>query len=426
MEFVENIKIDEYEDFVRNSSKSHFMQSYYFGNVMKAKNYTPYYVGLKDNGQLIATALLLRKRLFKGLYYYYCPRGYVLNYDDLQLVGRFTKEIKKYAKKNHAIFVKIDPDVKRHDLDSDGNILGHDHYDLINKLLSLGYVHKGFNVDFVNEQPRFTFRLNLEDDFDKIYSRMHATTRKILNKKNQYNLDTYIGNINDINDFYITMHETAQRENLGCNPISYYERFYSILNEQGMSDLYVVKVHMNELRHMYKTKMDDLLNKIEYQKEHPLKNAQKNENKIKEFENEYNKLNKDMDIIKDIKEEELVLSSIITVKYGDKVWTVHGGNTTKLRFLNSNYWLYYTIIKDAYDQGYKTIDFFGTSGLANPPKDSPIFGIHLFKKRLGGEYNEFIGEFDLVTSPLMYYLYNLIIPLRRKIIKARLRKNNKD
>ena len=59
MEFVENIKIEEYEEFVKNNSKSHFMQSYYWGDVMKAKNYTPYYVGLKDNDKLVATALLL-------------------------------------------------------------------------------------------------------------------------------------------------------------------------------------------------------------------------------------------------------------------------------------------------------------------------------------------------------------------------------
>ena len=51
------------------------------------------------------------------------------------------------------------------------------------QLEKLGYKNKGFNKDFVNEQPRFTFRLNLDDDFENIYKRMHPTTRKILNKK---------------------------------------------------------------------------------------------------------------------------------------------------------------------------------------------------------------------------------------------------
>ena len=111
----------------------------------------------------------------------------------------------------------------------------------------------------------------------------------------------------------------------------------------------------------------------------------------------------------------------MTVKYNDKVWTVHGGNENSLRHLNSNYWLYYNIIKDAYDNNYKVIDFFGTSGQANPPKDSPIYGIHNFKKRLGGEYIEFIGEFDLVCNKFMYIMFNTLIPIRRKIIRRRLK-----
>ena len=51
--------------------------------------------------------------------------------------------------------------------------------------------------------------------------------------------------------------------------------------------------------------------------------------------------------VKSIKDKELILSSIITVKYQNKVWTIHGGNRDQLRFLNANYWLYYKIIEDA-------------------------------------------------------------------------------
>ncbi|MBR6113180.1 MAG: peptidoglycan bridge formation glycyltransferase FemA/FemB family protein, partial [Bacilli bacterium] len=79
-------------------------------------------------------------------------------------------------------------------------------------------------------------------------------------------------------------------------------------------------------------------------------------------------------------------------------------------------------IKDAYDNGYKVIDFFGTSGNPNPPKDNPIYGIHNFKKRLGGEYTEFIGEYDLIINKFMYRLYNIVVPIRRKIVKAKLKK----
>ena len=64
MHFIENVNKDDFEEFVKNNPyKSHFMQSYYWGNVMKEKNFIPHYVGLEDDGKLVATALLLQKKL---------------------------------------------------------------------------------------------------------------------------------------------------------------------------------------------------------------------------------------------------------------------------------------------------------------------------------------------------------------------------
>ncbi len=423
MEFITKIEEKEYENFVSKNKKSHFMQSYYWGEVMKYKNFIPHYVGIKEDGILVATALLLEKKMFKSLSYFYCPRGYIMDYSNYNLLEKFTAELIKYAKQKHAIYIKIDPDIKRHNLDVDGNVDdSYNNYALMRELSKLGYKHKGFNTEFVNEQPRFTFRLNLEDEFENIYARMHATTRKILNKKNQYDLITYVGTVKDIPDFYITMEETAEREGLACNPIKYYKEFYQILNERGMSDIYVVKADINKLKTIYQNKIDELNKDINDLETKSFGNKQKTENKIVEYKNEIGKVQKDYDLVNSITEEEVVLSSIITVKYNDKVWTIHGGNTTLLRNLNSNYWLYYTIIKDAHDNGYKVIDFFGTSGIANPDKSNPVYGIHNFKKRLGGEYTEFIGEYDLVCNKLMYDLYNLVIPMRRKIVKLKLKK----
>ena len=164
-----------------------------------------------------------------------------------------------------------------------------------------------------------------------------------------------------------------------------------------------------------KNKINNIQNEINNIDETKYKNKQKLENKLKDLNNELEKAKKELNNLQNIKEDNLTLSSIITVKYNDKVWTIHGGNHTLLRELNANYLLYYTIIKDAYNNGYKTIDFFGTSGEANPDKSNPIYGIHLFKKRLGGEYTEFIGEYDLIINKPLNLLYKKILPIYRKI-----------
>lgn len=415
MKFITDIDINEYEDFVLNSNKSHFMQSHYFGEIMKYKNFNPYYVGLKENDKLVATALLLKKKLLGNYCYFYCPRGYIIDYSNYKLLNTFTNYIKKFAKKNKALFVKIDPDVKLHDLDQDGNVLGNSHEKLVDYLKMLGYKHKGFNTEFVNEQPRFTFRLDINKSLDDIYKNIHPTTRKILNKGNQYHLNMYKGSIEDIPKFYETMKDTAVREHLHLTPMEYYKNFYAILNKQNMSDLYIVEVDIHDLIITYEKNLEYLELELKNLDDPKYKNKEKQENIKKDLINKIDKTKKEIDFIHTIEKEHIILSSIITVKYGDKVWTIHGGNSNILRELNSNYLLYYQIIKDAHEEGYKIVDFFGTSGIANPDKSNPIFGIHSFKKRFGGEYTEFIGEFDLVIHKLMYYAYKKLLPVYRKM-----------
>lgn len=417
MKFITDIDINEYEDFVLNSNKSHFMQSHYFGEIMKYKNFTPYYVGLKENDKLVATALLLKKKLIGNYCYFYCPRGYIIDYSNYKLLNTFTNYIKKFAKKNKALFVKIDPDVKLHDLDQDGNALGNSHEKLVDYLKMLGYKHKGFNTEFVNEQPRFTFRLDIDKSLDDIYKNIHPTTRKILNKGNQYHLNMYKGSIEDIPKFYETMKDTAVREHLHLTPMEYYKNFYAILNKQNMSDLYIVEVDIHDLIITYEKNLEYLELELKNLDDPKYKNKEKQENIKKDLINKIDKTKKEIDFIHTIEKEHIILSSIITVKYGDKVWTIHGGNSNILRELNSNYLLYYQIIKDAHEEGYKIVDFFGTSGIANPDKSNPIFGIHSFKKRFGGEYTEFIGEFDLVIHKLMYFAYKKLLPVYRKMKK---------
>ena len=426
MEFVTNLKKEEYEAFVSQNPNGHFMQSYYFGQIQKEKHFIPHYVGLKEKGKLVCTALLLEKKLIMNYCYFYSPRGYVIDYTDKKLVKEFSDALKKYAKEKKALFIKMDPAVKLHNLTPNGEILdGVDNKPLVKYLKQLGYRHQGYNLNFENQQPRFTFRINLDKPWEEIYNAMHPTTRKILNKKNQYQFSIYKGDKKDIKDFYITMVETAKREGILQAPISYYETFYSIFHEQDLSDLYIVKANIKNLLALFNTKIADIQKEIDALQDAKYKNKEKVKNKKQELTNQLNKLNKEQAEIKKIKEKEIVLSSIITVKYGDCVWTVHGGNHSLLMNLNANYLCYYTIMKDAYENGYKRMDCFGACGVANPDKTNPIAGLHTFKKRLGGEYIEFIGEFDFVIYPFLYFLFKKLIPIYRKLIRS-IKKNESE
>lgn len=419
MKFVENIEKNKYEKFVENhKTKSHFLQSYDWGEFSKNnKNVTPYYVGLVDDkDKLIATALLLQRKMPFGFSYFYSPRGFVCDYKDREVIKEMTEGIKKFAKSKKALFLKIDPDVKLQQLDIDGNIIdGEKNFDLIDYLKSLGYKHLGFNKAFEHNQPRYTFRLDLSQGIDSIKNNFHSTTKKVMNKGNMYELEVFKNDEKYIDDFYKTMQDTADREGISIYSKNYYLNFYKELHKNNHSDIYIV--------YLNKKKTLDLLNK----NLKDTKTSQENltsDNKKKELQNQIDKLEKLINEINEVKEDRIPLSSIITAKYGDKVWTIHGGNHSMLRSLNSNYLIYFEIIKDAVLEGYKTIDFFGTS--YNPSQDDPEYGIWLFKKRLGGEYNEYIGEFDCIFKKFTYKLFNILVPIHRKLSKIKSKRKNKQ
>ena len=64
-------------------------------------------IGLKnEDNEIIASSLLLQKRLPLGYSYFYSPRGFVLDYTDEKTFSLFTKEIVKFVKAKKGIFLK--------------------------------------------------------------------------------------------------------------------------------------------------------------------------------------------------------------------------------------------------------------------------------------------------------------------------------
>jgi peptidoglycan pentaglycine glycine transferase (the first glycine) len=187
-----------------------------------------------------------------------------------------------------------------------------------------------------------------------------------------------------------------------------------------MSDIYLIEVSIKDII----SKTEEMI--ISTRKEIDNLDGKKNAGKRQDLESKINKLEEDLKEYKTYPskyEDNIVVSSIITAKYGNKIWTIHGGNHDIFRNLNYNYLLYYQILLDAKENGYEILDFFGTTG--NPDSNNKIYGIHLFKKRFGGEYMEFIGEFDLVTNKPMYFIFTKVIPLYRKITKKLTKIKNK-
>lgn len=410
---LKEIEEKEFDSFVLSSNKAHFMQTSAWADVAKTRGYIPHLLGLYDDN-LVGTALLLEKKV---LIYstYYCPRGFILDYSNKKVLEAMIEELKNYVKKHNGLYFKINPDLIIAKLDDNANRkeIFKDNFDLIGYFKSKGGTFRGFTNKF-NESsaPRFTFRVNVNNSKEDIFNSLHNTTKKIIKENNPYKIEISKNDKNALNDFYKVMKETSIRKKMYIEPFAYFENFYYLLHQKNEADIYVASVDTNNLKKIFENKEKNVNEEIEEVNKRP--DGPKKENKLKDLEQKKNKILKLKKEVDNLKEERIVLSAIITAKFADKVWTIHGGNSDKLLFLNANYELYYHILLDSKDNGYKEVDFYGSEGKVD--KNSEIYGIYLFKLRFGGDFDEFIGEFDFVAKPFMNKIISILLKTRRRIL----------
>ena len=418
MNFIENIEKERYEEFVKKHPKSHFLQSYAWGEFAKEeKNLTPHYVGLEnDKHQLVAATLLLEKHLPLGYSYLYAPRGYVINFKDYELLKTFTEEIKKYAKKKKAIFVKIDPDIIYHEENCNQEVIIEKDDQAYQSLKKLGYRHLGFTKNFETMQPRYSFRIDLTKPWEEVEKNFSKTTKQRIKKAEDLLVDVKIGTDKDINTFYQLMILTETRKDFVTHNEKYYQSLYKIWNQDNECNLFLGSVDLDKIikkQTELKQEITEELTKFDHENLSKSEKSKKNE-----LEKRKDKLETDIQKYQQAQKEygtNITLSAHFIIEYGDKAWVLYAGNHNILTDTYTNYKTYEQHIKYYYEKKIKTYDQFGTIG--DLRKENPLLGLHEFKKKFGGNYVEFTGEFDLVLNKPMYFVFTKLVPLYRKLIK---------
>ena len=425
MEFITNIKKDIYSEFVCNHN-GHFLQSYGWGEFNKELGYKVHYIGVEDNNKLIGVSMLIEKKLLFGYSYFYAPRGYVIDFNNIKLLEFMTTNIKKYVKKNKGIYIKIDPDIILHEIDEEAKAIkdGNNNYKIVNILKSLGYKHLGYTKNFELNQPRYTFRINLEDNLDDIISRFSKTTIQRIKSAEKYNVKIEVGKDNYIHEFYKLMSMTENRKDFIMHEEPYYQKLYNMYSKEDNIKIFLASVNpTNILKDLIKDKEElndkikDIESIIKDKSSKALNGQLKDLGKQKEsLENRIDKFS----VYSRKYKEDVYISAYFIIYFKNRAWVLYAGNHNDLVECYGNYKVYFEHIKYAKEHNIKTYDLFGTIG--DLRKDNPYIGIHEFKKKFGGEYIEFIGEVDLITNNIMYFIYKKLIPFYHKIIRISLRK----
>jgi len=145
------------------------------------------------------------------------------------------------------------------------------------------------------------------------------------------------------------------------------------------------------------------------------------ENRLKECERQIEGFNQKISDIAEFKDQEIYLSGAVYLYYGGKSWYLYGASENLLRDTMPNFAMQWAMISDSIDLKCYLYDFRGVSGDLSP--ENPLYGLYKFKKGFNGNFVEFIGEFDLVSSELLYSAYKKAFPkfkeIRNKIMNKK-------
>lgn len=394
----------EYTSFLNNHPLRTFLHTPNIAKMRAIDGWEHIYLGIKNNNKIIAATMLLSRNEFASKKEFYAIRGFLIDYNNYELLKFFTTCIKKYIRKNNGFILRIDPYIMKQQRDVNGDIVqnGINNKRIIENLRNLGFKERN------PEQVKWMFTLDIENKtLEQILKDMKPNTRNYINKTFKENLIIRTLKYDELDKFVKITDNTSKRRNFANKGIEYNHEMYKLFGDE-------VKYVIAELD------TEDYLNKLnlEYEKENNTLKKLNNSNSKKfiEQQSKVNILSKRINEALLLKEKgsKIPLAASMFMLYGYEIIYLFSGNYKEYMNLHAQYRIQYEMIKYGIENGYKIYNFYGISGNFDPDDDR--YGIYAFKKGFNGTVVELIGEYDIPVNKIYYFLYK-IINLSKKGIK---------
>jgi len=218
----------------------------------------------------------------------------------------------------------------------------------------LGFRKNETGLNFEGVQPRFVFRLDITPSETALLENMHQKWRyniRLASRKGV--VIRQAESKEDLRTFYDILLETARRDKFLIRGYEYFEWIWDYMVLNGYGQIFVA-----------------------------------------EYEGQ-------------------AISAALAMILGDKAWYLYGASSNEHRNVMPNYLIQWEMIRWAKQQGCTMYDFRGVSG--DLDESNPLYGLYRFKKGFGGEFTEFIGEYDQVYSRFFNWLWSRALPLYMKL-----------
>jgi peptidoglycan pentaglycine glycine transferase (the first glycine) len=393
------VESNSWNSIISKLSKPHFLQTYEWGQVKAKYGWTPLYAVWTgdakfsvfkdtDNWSLdtdycLAACLILKRQILNNgfaarLSILYAPKGPLLDWTNESLRNRVLEDLQSLAKKQSAIFLKMDPDIVlgRGVPAGEDDTIDNDGQAVMSELKRRGWKLSSDQIQFKN-----TVLIDLKPSEEEILARMKQKTRYNIRLAEKKGIMVRIGTQKDLEMLYRMYAETSVRDGFVIRDADYYKTVWrtfmanapSMPGSAGVSNLQSLP-------------LDDRLS-IPFAE--PL---------IAEVNHE-------------------PVAAIFVFYFAGRAYYVYGMSNSSHREKMPTYLLQWEAMKRARAKGCSVYDLWGAPDVFDE-RDS-MWGVYRFKEGLGGKVVRTLGAWDFTPNPVWYKLYSEIIPRILDVMRSR-------
>ncbi len=231
----------------------HFLQTYEWGQVKAKYGWIPYYAVWTEDGKwkvesnlqslstfhspVVAAALILKRQILSQgfaarLSVLYAPKGPLMDWNNEPLRTRVLNDLQSFAKKQGAIFLKLDPDVVlgRGVPHSEGDAPENSGQAVMSDLKRRGWVYSSDQIQFGN-----SVLVDLTAAEDEFLMRMKPKTRYNVRLASKKGVTVRVGTVDDLPALYKMYAETSVRDGFVIRDENYYMTVWKLFMGSAVS-----------------------------------------------------------------------------------------------------------------------------------------------------------------------------------------------
>ncbi|RJP54013.1 MAG: peptidoglycan bridge formation glycyltransferase FemA/FemB family protein [Anaerolineaceae bacterium] len=380
------VNSNSWNQIISNLPNPHFLQTYEWGQVKAKYGWVPYYGAWTEDGKwkvesdinslstfhspIVAAALILKRTILNRgfaarLSVLYAPKGPLMDWTNEPLRKRVLDDLQSFAKKQGAIFLKLDPDVAlgRGVPVSVGEVTENSGQTVRSDLMRRGWIESSDQIQFRN-----TVMVDLSASEEEILMRMKQKTRYNVRLAEKKGVTVRVGKQGDLEMLYKMYAETSVRDGFVIRDEEYYMTVWKLFMSTVSGQPSAV----------------------------PL---------IAEVDNE-------------------PVAAIFLFMFAGRGYYVYGMSRNVHREKMPTYLLQWAAMKHAKAHGCLTYDLWGAPDVFD--ESDSMWGVYRFKEGLGGEVVRTLGAYDFAPSKFWYAMYSDVMPRVLNFMRSRGKEKTKQ